>query len=112
MTTTTTYIFLKPRETKSPIPREDWDMFDRWFSRCYKTLYFIAYRILVDSEMAVCAVQNCRLKASRNLRCFESEGAFRSWILRLLIGEALSILHPDHREAFEKTRSFLEFRQK
>jgi DNA-directed RNA polymerase specialized sigma24 family protein len=43
--------------------------------------------------MAASAVRNCRLKASRNLPTFETEGAFRSWALRLLISEALSILH-------------------
>jgi DNA-directed RNA polymerase specialized sigma24 family protein len=36
-------------------------------------------------------VQNCWIRACRNPQRFESEGAFRSWVLRLLISEALSI---------------------
>ena len=77
------------------------DTTDMWFSRFHKTLHFIACRILADSRMAECAVENCRIKASRNLHEFEEDGAFGSWILRLLIHEALSILYPDRAEGIE-----------
>lgn len=62
------------------------------FSQCRSLLYFIAYRVLDDSEGAEEAVQNCFLTASRSTPKFESAGAFRSWLLRILIDEALLIL--------------------
>jgi DNA-directed RNA polymerase specialized sigma24 family protein len=67
------------------------DQFADWFARCRKTLHYMADLILNNSEMAEHAVQNCRLKASRDLPGFESEGEFRGWIFRLLINEALKI---------------------
>jgi DNA-directed RNA polymerase specialized sigma24 family protein len=93
MATTTTDLFLELHDTKPATSRTKWDTFDDWFSRCHNALHFIACRILADSAMAASAVRNCHLKASRNLPTFETEGAFRSWALRLLISEALSILH-------------------
>jgi DNA-directed RNA polymerase specialized sigma24 family protein len=65
--------------------------FDTQFSRCRGLLYFIASRVL-DSDGSEDAVKNCRLTAVRNLPEFESEGGFRSWLLRILIDEALRIL--------------------
>ena len=95
MVALTSAIFLTPHEAMPPTYRAEWGTLDEWFLRCRKTLHFIACRILPDSEMAACAVEDCWLKASRNLPSFESEGAFGSWIMRLLISEALSILHRD-----------------
>jgi DNA-directed RNA polymerase specialized sigma24 family protein len=92
MATTKTEIFFIPREAKSPTSRKQLDRFEEWFSRCHNTLYFTACLILGGSKTAESAVQSCRLKASRIPQGFESEGAFRGWILRLLITEALSIL--------------------
>jgi DNA-directed RNA polymerase specialized sigma24 family protein len=66
--------------------------FDVRFSRCYRLLYFVAQRILGDSEASENAVENCRLAASRNPPRFEYESAFRSWLVRVLIEEALTIL--------------------
>ena len=37
-------------------------------------------------------MQNCWLTASRNPPHFEYEGAFQSWLVRILIDEALTIL--------------------
>jgi len=34
-------------------------------------------------------VENCRITASQNPPTFEYEGAFRSWLVRILIDEAL-----------------------
>jgi DNA-directed RNA polymerase specialized sigma24 family protein len=86
-------IFVTPHGVMPPTYRTERDTLDERFLRCHKALHFIARRILADSEMAACAVENCWLKASRNPPGFESEGAFGSWVLRLLINEALSILH-------------------
>jgi hypothetical protein len=61
------------------------------FSRCHQLLYFIAYRVLESPDRAEVAVENCRLTASRNPPKFECEGAFRGWLLRVLIDEALAI---------------------
>jgi RNA polymerase sigma-70 factor, ECF subfamily len=66
--------------------------FDSRFSRSRRLLYFVASRILGDSEHAERAVHHCYCSASRELQDFEHEGAFRSWLVRILINEALSIL--------------------
>ena len=62
--------------------------FDLQFSRCQKLLHFIARRILNCAEEAEVAVKNCRLTASQNTPEFSSEGAFKSWLVRILIDEA------------------------
>jgi DNA-directed RNA polymerase specialized sigma24 family protein len=67
-------------------------VFEARFSRCRRLLYFLACRVLGSHEFAGDAVQNCRLIASRNPRRFEREGAFRGWLVRILIDEALLIL--------------------
>jgi DNA-directed RNA polymerase specialized sigma24 family protein len=72
-------------------------VFDDQFSRCRRLLYFMARRVLGGSEGAEEAVKNCLLTATRNPPKFESEGAFRSWLLRILIDEALLILRQKNR---------------
>jgi DNA-directed RNA polymerase specialized sigma24 family protein len=67
-------------------------VFDAWFSRCRPSLCFVARRVLGSHEGAEEAVQNCLLTASRNPPSFEDEGTFGSWLLRILIDEALLIL--------------------
>jgi RNA polymerase sigma-70 factor, ECF subfamily len=67
-------------------------LFDRRFWRCHRLLHFIAYRILDDPEQANKAVENSWYSASARAPRFEYEGAFRSWILRVLIDEALLLL--------------------
>ena len=62
------------------------------FSRCRGLLHFIACRVLGSDERADEAVKNCWRSASRDRPPFEPEGAFRSWLLRILIDEALAIL--------------------
>jgi DNA-directed RNA polymerase specialized sigma24 family protein len=52
----------------------------------------LAYSILGTHEGAGNAVENCRIVASRNPPDFAHEGAFRSWVARILIDEALAIL--------------------
>jgi DNA-directed RNA polymerase specialized sigma24 family protein len=91
--------FLTAGQTMSPGYGTDLAELGERLSRYHRTLNFIACRVLADPEMAAHAVENCRLRASQNPFHFETEGAFGSWILRLLIDEALSILHPDHATA-------------
>jgi DNA-directed RNA polymerase specialized sigma24 family protein len=62
--------------------------FERQFARSRKLLFFLARRILNCVQEAEEAVKNCRLKASRNPPGFSSEGAFKSWLVRILIDEA------------------------
>ena len=66
---------------------------DTQLSRYRGLLYFVASRVLEDRQRAEEAVENCLLAATRNPSTFDSEGAFRSWLLRILIDEALQILH-------------------
>lgn len=67
-------------------------IFNAWSSRYHGLLYFTACRVLGGQERADDAVQKCLLAASRNPPRFDSEGAFRSWLVRILIDEALLIL--------------------
>jgi DNA-directed RNA polymerase specialized sigma24 family protein len=73
-------------------PQEEPTVFDARFSRCFRLLHFVACRILGGSERAYDAIEACWLTASRNPPRFEYEGAFRSWLVRVLIDEALATL--------------------
>jgi len=70
-------------------------------ARYRRLLYFVAHRVVGNPDRALIAVENCLLAASRHVRAFDCEGAFRSWLVRLAIDEALAILHgrnlPDRR---------------
>jgi DNA-directed RNA polymerase specialized sigma24 family protein len=55
-------------------------------------LHFIACRILDDPQQARKAVENCWHSASAHAPRFEYEGAFRRWLVRVLIAEALVLL--------------------
>jgi DNA-directed RNA polymerase specialized sigma24 family protein len=66
-------------------------LFEERFSRCGSLLHFLAGRILGSHEDVEEAVESCRITASRNPPRFEYEGAFRSWLVRVLIDEALAI---------------------
>jgi len=70
-------------------------VFDARFSRCFHLLYFVACRVLGGPERAHDAIEGCWLTASRNPPRFEYEGAFRSWLVRILIDEALVILRSE-----------------
>ena len=76
----------------SNTPQEHPVVFEDRFSRCCPLLEFLACCILGVHEEVEMAVQNCRIAASRNPPRFEYEGAFRSWLVRVLIDEALAIL--------------------
>ena len=73
-------------------PQEHPAVFAARFSRCRPLLRSIACCVLNDTQRAEVAIESCWLSASRNPPRFEYEGAFRSWLLRVLIDEALAIL--------------------
>ena len=73
-------------------------IFAQRFLRSYRLLNFIAYRVLSDQNTAAIAIQNCWRTASRKPPHFEYEGAFRSWLLRILIDEALALLRGNQGE--------------
>jgi hypothetical protein len=66
--------------------------FELQFSSCREMLHFIACRILTSVDVAETAVRNCHLTASRNPSKFENEGAFKSWLVRILIDESMLLL--------------------
>jgi RNA polymerase sigma-70 factor, ECF subfamily len=68
------------------------DAFEILFSRYRPILYRLAQRILRNHEESEDAVQNCSLAAFRKLTSFKYEGAFRSWLARILVNEAITIL--------------------
>ena len=90
MRATSNHIFrpavLEPFETP-----EHSAVFDQWFSRCHRLLHFTACRVLGGPDGADLAVRNCWLTASSDPPRFDREGAFRSWLLRILIDEASAI---------------------
>jgi DNA-directed RNA polymerase specialized sigma24 family protein len=71
---------------------EDSALFDLRFQSCGRLMHFVANRILDDPEQAKKAVENCWHAASDGTLHFELEGAFRSWLVRVLIDEALLLL--------------------
>jgi DNA-directed RNA polymerase specialized sigma24 family protein len=92
-TAPTTNTIVTTDETEPQTSQSQLKQFDKWFLRCRDRLEYTASLILPDPKMARSAVQNCWLKACRNPPACESEGAFRSWLLRRLIHEALHVLH-------------------
>jgi len=72
--------------------QENLEAFDILFSRCRRALSLIAYRVLGNHEKAEEAVQNCMRTAADIVPRFEHEGAFRCWLVRVLIDEALILI--------------------
>ena len=62
------------------------------FWRCYRMLHPVACRVLGGPERAEEAIGSCWRVASRDPQRFEHEGEFHTWILRVLIDEALALL--------------------
>jgi len=65
---------------------------DTLFARHRRLLHSLAVRILRNHEEAEDAVQNCMVLAFHSLPKFENRGAFRTWLVRILINEAIMIL--------------------
>lgn len=74
-------------------PQEHTGGLDRRLARYRRVLLFLADRLLRNHKDAEDAVRNCLSSASLNLPRCEDEGAFRSWLVRILMDEALLILH-------------------
>ncbi len=68
-------------------------------SRYRSVLFLIACRVLGNHEEAERAVRNCIRVASDSAPRFDHEGAFRSWLARILIDEAVTILYKQRRSA-------------
>jgi hypothetical protein len=79
-------------ELRSGNSRGSLETLDVLFSRYRRVLSLIAYRILGNHEETENAVQNCIRAASDSAPRFDHEGAFRSWLARVLIDEAVTIL--------------------
>lgn len=62
------------------------------FSRYRRALSLVACRVLGNREEAEKAVQNCLRTAADNVPRFEHEGDLCSWLLRVLIDEAVLLL--------------------
>jgi RNA polymerase sigma-70 factor (ECF subfamily) len=65
---------------------------DLLLARYRRLLYDLALRMLRNHEEAEDAVQSCLLLAYRNLSNVKCERSFRSWLVRILINEALAIV--------------------
>ena len=73
-------------------------VFAHRFLRSYRLLHFIACRVLGDEVRTPIAIHNCWRIASLSAPHFEYDGAFRSWLVRVLIDEALAILRESQEE--------------
>ncbi len=61
------------------------------FSRYHNLVHAVAYRVLGNREEAEDAVQNGLLLAFSNLQQFKYEGAFRGWLVRIVVNEAITL---------------------
>jgi RNA polymerase sigma-70 factor (ECF subfamily) len=77
----------------------DREAFEILFSRYRPILYRLAQRILRNHKESEDAVQNCSLAAFRKMHGFKCEGAFRSWLARILVNEAITI-HRKRKRAY------------
>ena len=77
------------------------------FLRSRPLLYTLANRMLGNNEETEIAVQNCLESASYDPPHFESEGAFRSWLVRVLMDEALAILRERRRQRLPQVESYI-----
>jgi DNA-directed RNA polymerase specialized sigma24 family protein len=73
------------------------------FLRYRPLLYSLACRVLGDIPGAENAVENCWRTASRNQPKCDYEGALRSWLARVLIDEALTILRKTRTDRLVRT---------
>jgi DNA-directed RNA polymerase specialized sigma24 family protein len=89
-------------------PSEEPAVFHARFWRCHRLLHLIACRVVGGSERADDAIANCWLTASRNPPRFEYDGAFRSWLVRVLMDEGLAILHKNQGSAEDEVALQME----
>ena len=74
---------------ESQSPQEHPMLFEERFWLWRNSLLFIAQRILNDPKIAQEVVESCFIRASQNPPKLDSNGAFGSWILRILIDEVV-----------------------
>ncbi|WP_084081072.1 sigma factor [Edaphobacter aggregans] len=72
--------------------QEKLEALDIMFSRYRRALSLVAYRVLGNHEEAEDAVQNCLRTAADNVPRLENEGAFRCWLVRVVIDQAVLLL--------------------
>jgi RNA polymerase sigma-70 factor, ECF subfamily len=84
---------LRSEDEESSHSQGNFEALDVLFARYRSILSLIAYRVLGNHEDAEEAVQRCLRLASDRAPRFDHEGAFRSWLARILIDEAVTILH-------------------
>jgi DNA-directed RNA polymerase specialized sigma24 family protein len=89
----------RPLEPDGQSAEESRATFELRFSRSRRLLHFVAHHILHCLEEAEVAVNNCHRTASRNPPAFSNEGAFRSWLVRILIDEATLLLRDRQSES-------------
>jgi DNA-directed RNA polymerase specialized sigma24 family protein len=77
--------------SKDSVP--DWVSLYVRAARYRRLLYFVAGRVLGNPDKAVIAAEKCLYSGAQHVTAFDREGAFRSWLVRLAIDEALAILH-------------------
>lgn len=83
---------LSSRKEDVTLSQGSLETLDVLFSRYRHVLSLVAYRVLGNHAEAEDAVRNCLLTVSDNVPKFEHEGAFRCWLIRVLIDEAVTIL--------------------
>ena len=76
--------------------QQDRTEFEARFWRSCRLLRHIASRILREPKEVDQAIENCWRTASRHPQQFEHEGESRSWLLRVLIDEALLLRDEPH----------------
>lgn len=59
--------------------------------RYQRPLYSVAYRMLGDADDAKDAAQDAFVKAYANLRSFDANRRFFSWLYRILVNECLNV---------------------
>ena len=80
--------------------RQDWEastdermsLYERAW-RYRRLLHGVVHGVLGNPDRAAIAVAKCLHTASRQTTALDGEGAFRSWLVRIAIDEALTILH-------------------
>ena len=81
----------------------DRNAFEILFSRYRPILYRLAQGVLRNHEESEDAVQNCSLVAFRKMETFKYEGAFRGWLARILVNEAITILRKRKRSYYSES---------
>jgi DNA-directed RNA polymerase specialized sigma24 family protein len=74
--------------------QDPWEFYEK-FTRSQPLLYSIAVAVLGGRELAEEVVQNCCRTASVSQQRFQQGNAFHSWLLRILIEEALVVLRQE-----------------